>query len=258
MLKQERILLMEELIERKGVVSMEELCQTFSISMNTARSDVREIVNSGRAQKTYGGVSYTQPAQYTSYSTREMEHTAKKHAIARAAAALVNDSDIIYIDVGTTCLPIIDYIPEEHFITIITMDLAAISQAAQRPNTKLMTFGGTYQPKSNSFKCTYPAMHSYVDTCNITKVFLGTTGVSPSGAMTNSENFGREIRSRLIKSCPECYLLADSSKFGKAALLTYGTLTDLAACITDADIPEKYRELCHNLNVKLIIPNQSK
>ena len=169
MLKQERILLMEELIEQKGVVSMEELCQTFSISMNTARSDVREIVSSGRAQKTYGGVSYVQPVQYTSYSTRELEHTAKKNAIAREAAKLVNDGDIIFIDVGTTCLPIIDYIPEDYFITIITTDLAVISRAAQRPNTKLMTFGGTYQSKSNSFKCTYPAMHSYIDACNITK-----------------------------------------------------------------------------------------
>ena len=139
MLKQERILLMEELIEQKGVVSMEELCQTFSISMNTARSDVREIVSSGRAQKTYGGVSYVQPVQYTSYSTRELEHTAKKNAIAREAAKLVNDGDIIFIDVGTTCLPIIDYIPEDYFITIITTDLAVISRAAQRPNTKLMT-----------------------------------------------------------------------------------------------------------------------
>lgn len=258
MLKQERIRLMDEYISQKGFVSLDELCRKFSISINTARSDVREIINTGRAQKTYGGVSALPVANYASYEIREEEHSAIKQSIAHTAAQFVDDGDIIYIDVGTTCLPIVDYIPAEYKITIITNDLAVISKAARRPNTKLMTMGGTYQSHSNSFKCTYPAMHSYIDSCNITKAFLGTTGVSPRGMLTNSENFGREVRSLLLQRCPECYLLADATKFGRAALLSYGSLRDLAACITDRGLSEKYRKLCHDVGVRLIMADQPK
>lgn len=258
MLKQERIRLMEEYIAKKGFASMEELCQEFSVSINTIRSDVREIIGRGRAQKTYGGVTYTQSVQYSSYETREKENTSKKSEIARIAARMISDGDIIYIDLGTTCLPIVDFIPDEYTITVITNDLGVINKASKRPNIKIMTFGGTYQPKSNSFKCTFPAMHSYIDTCNISKVFLGTTGVSSNGSMTNSENFGREVRSQLIKTCSKCYLLADSSKFGKAALLTYGSLADLTACISDSDLSRKYRELCQNMGVKLLLADMQK
>lgn len=254
MLKQERIQLMEDYIAQKGFASMDELCQTFSVSINTVRADIREIISRGCAQKTYGGVTYTtQPAQYSRYETREKENTVKKREIAKIAAQMVNDGDIIYIDLGTTCLPMLDFIPEEYVITVITNDLSIINKAAKRQNVRILTFGGTYQQKSNSFKCTFPAMHSYIDTCNISKAFLGTTGVSATGLMTNSENFGREVRSQLIKTCPNCYLLADSSKFGKAALLTYGALTDLAACISDGDLPQKYRDLCREQGVRLLL-----
>lgn len=258
MLKQERIRLMDDYIAQKGFVSLDELCETFSVSMNTVRSDVREIITAGRAQKTYGGVTALPAAHYTSYEVREGEHAASKQLIARAAAQMVDDGDIIYIDVGTTCLPMVDYIPQEYNITIITMDLAVIGKAALRPNTKLMTMGGTYQRHSNSFKCTFPALHSYIDAFNITKAFLGTTGVSPTGMLTNSENFGREMRSLVIQRCPECYLLADTTKFGRAALMSYGSLRDLAACITTQDLSEKYRKLCRDMGVRLIMADLPK
>lgn len=258
MMKQERLRLMEEYIAQKGFASMDELCRDFSVSINTVRADVREIIARGRVQKTYGGVTFVQTAQYSSYEIREKENESKKRAIAQAAARTIGDGDIIYLDLGTTCLPVVDYIPEEYYITILTNDLGIINRASHRTNTKIMTFGGTYQPRSNSFKCTFPAMHSYIEACNISKAFLGTVGISPSGQMTNSENFGREVRSLLLRTCPKTYLLADSSKFGKTALLTYGSLTDLTACITDSSLSENYRELCRSLGVHLMLVDPSK
>jgi DeoR family myo-inositol catabolism operon transcriptional repressor len=147
----------------------------------------------------------------------------------------------------------VDYIPESFTVTIITNDLSAINRAAQRENTTIMTFGGTYKRKSNSFKCTFSALHAYINSCNISKAFLSTTGISATGALTNSENFDREVRSSILKACPACYLLADSSKFGKTALLTYGYLKDLTACVTDSDLPKNYQILCQRGDTDLIV-----
>ena len=141
MLKQERIRLMEEYIAQKGFASMEDLCSTFSISINTARADVRDLVKAGRARKAYGGVSYEQIAQYPSYECRELEHTEIKSTLARAAAQLVRNGDILFIDVGTTCLPILDYIPAGYCITFISKDLATINKAAVCPNAASGTVG---------------------------------------------------------------------------------------------------------------------
>ena len=244
---------MEEYIAKKGFASMEELCKTFSISINTARADVRDLVRAGRAQKAYGGVICEPVVNNSGHEIRQKDSAPEKEAIAKAAAQLIRNGDVIYIDIGATCLLVVDYIPESHNITIITNELSVINRAAQRENTTIMTFGGTYKRKSNSFKCTFSALHAYISSCNISKAFLSTTGVSITGALTNSENFGREVRSSILKACPMCYLLADSSKFGKTALLTYGHLKDLTACITDSALPENYRVLCKRGDTELIM-----
>lgn len=252
MLKQERIRLIEEYITQKGFVSTEELCKVFSISVNTARADVRELVRTGRAEKTYGGVSKLQSVEYDSYEMREKENQEVKEQIATAAAKLIQDGDVVFFDLGTTCLPIVDHIPENLSLTILTNSLSIITRISHRKNTTIMTFGGRYIEKSNSFKCTYSALHSYINTCNISKAFLGATGVSPTGALTTSEDFGRELRSSLIAACPCRYLLADSSKFGRTALMTYGALTDMTVCITDSNLPKNYQNLCRQSGTELI------
>ena len=53
MLKQERIQLMEDYIAQKGFASMDELCQTFSVSINTVRADIREIISRPGAHESY-------------------------------------------------------------------------------------------------------------------------------------------------------------------------------------------------------------
>jgi DeoR family myo-inositol catabolism operon transcriptional repressor len=243
---------MEDYIAQKGFVSTEDLCQEFSISANTARADVRELVRIGRAEKMYGGVGKIQSVTYDSYEAREQENQEAKRQIAAAAAQLINDGDVIFLDLGTTCLPIVDFLPENIGLTILTNSLSIITRVSHRKNTTIMTFGGRYIEKSNSFKCTFSALHSYINTCNISKAFLGATGISSSGALTTAEDFGRELRSALIAACPCRYLLADSSKFGKTALMTYGTLADMTVCITDSELPKSYQGLCRQAGTELI------
>ena len=263
MQKQERIRLMDEYINKKSFATMEELCKEFSVSMNTVRSDVRTIVDMGHARKDYGGVTGIcselavqklqsgWPVNYGSYESRLMLNAVQKRKIAECAAGLINNEDIVYVDVGSTCLQMIDFIPQNYHVTVISNDLNIINKVAQRRNIRLLTFGGTYHPKSNSFQCSFGDLHAYMNTCNIIKAFLGTTGISSSGQMTCSENFGHEVRVSLLKSCKSCYLLADASKFGKVALYSYGSLTDLAACISDSTLKEEYQELCQRLGVDL-------
>jgi DeoR/GlpR family transcriptional regulator of sugar metabolism len=77
---------MEEYVAKKGFASMEELCRMFSISINTARADVRDLVRLGRAQKAYGGVSCEQVVNYSGYEIQKNGNASEKAAIAKAAA----------------------------------------------------------------------------------------------------------------------------------------------------------------------------
>lgn len=265
MLKQERIKLIDEYIAERGFVSMEELCNKFSVSINTIRADLKTIIDMGHAEKTYGGAAAvpaggaeltpneSRSASYGDYDVRLVLQSAQKERIAKAAAALVQDNDIIYLDSGTTCLPMLDYIPESYSISVITNDLNILNKAARRERVRLLTLGGLYNQKSNSFQCDSAMLRNYVEEYNISKAFLGTTGISPAGLLTNSENFCREIRVLLLQKCPQCYVLADASKFTKVGLMSYGSLSDVTACICDDTLPEKCRKLCRDVGANLVL-----
>ena len=104
-MRTKRIDLIERYIEEEKLVSLDVLCEKFAVSKNTIRRDIEELVKKGVVEKVYGGVSFKAPPSDTPLVPYEERHTvlsAEKDAISKKAASFVKESDIIYIDTGTT------------------------------------------------------------------------------------------------------------------------------------------------------------
>ena len=108
---------MEALVARQKSATMEELRQAFGVSMNTVRSDVAYLVQTGAVEKIYGGVRVVQHQQVPLFTQRTELRCDAKRAIARQAERLIGDNDIIFIDSGTTAMHLIDFLdPVKHEI----------------------------------------------------------------------------------------------------------------------------------------------
>ena len=94
---------MENFISQRQRVSMQELCDTFAVSMNTIRTDVAALVKAGIVEKVYGGVQMRRRSDVPLFKTRSLLRTEVKRRLARAAAAEILDGDILFIDSGTLC-----------------------------------------------------------------------------------------------------------------------------------------------------------
>jgi DeoR family myo-inositol catabolism operon transcriptional repressor len=255
MLKQERIEKMEEYILKNKTVLMEDLCKTFSISINTARTDIKNLIAKGAIKKVYGGVSSNVNVQYTSFEMREKQNTEIKRNIAKAAAEFIDDRDIIFIDSGTTTMYILDYLSSDKNITVVTNSLSVCNQAALNENIQLICTGGDYQHKTNSFVM-YEAINN-IKNYNIRKAFMAATGVSASGDLTNSVSIECEVKKAAVKGSEKKYLLADSTKIGKAALLTYATISQMDVFITDQGIPDYFRKLCAEYGTNIVLADKT-
>ena len=116
MVRVKRLEEMLKYIETNGSVSLDELCEVFQISKNTARRDIDEVLKTGTIKKIYGGVSFITPEikepPRTSYSLRSADNMAEKRAIARLAAEQIEDGDSIFVDAGTTTGSLVEFIKE--------------------------------------------------------------------------------------------------------------------------------------------------
>ena len=246
-MKSFRLRRMEQYILEKENVSMEELCKEFDMSMNTVRMDVAALVKKGSVKKVYGGVCSNRQNSLVPFEERKMKNSAIKKAVCQAAAALVEDGDIIYIDSGTTTMYMADYLHQHKNITILTNNLNVIMRAVPYENIQVICLPGILERKTNSFVSaeTGKILARY----NIKKAFFAATGVSENGDVTNSSSLEYEIKTEAMKNSEHKYLLMDSSKYGKSSLLTFAHISDMELVITDEGAETGLLDICEKYNL---------
>ncbi len=247
-MKSFRLRRMEQYILEKENVSMEELCTEFDMSMNTVRMDVAALVKKGSVKKVYGGVCSNRQNSLVPFEERKMKNSEKKKAVCRSAAELVEDGDIIYIDSGTTTMYLTDYLDNQKNITVLTNNLNVIMRAVPYENIQVICLPGILERKTNSFVSaeTGKILARY----NIKKAFFAATGITENGDITNSSSLEYEIKREAMQNSEHKYLLLDSSKYGKSALLTYAHIGDMEMVIADEEMGDGLNDLCDRYNVK--------
>ena len=248
-MKSFRLRRMEQYILENENVSMEELCTEFDVSMNTVRLDVAHLVKKGSIKKVYGGVCSNRQNSLVPFEERKMKNSERKKAVCRAVAELVEDGDIIYVDSGTTTMYLADYLDKHKNVTVLTNNLNVIMRAVPYENIQVICLPGILERKTNSFVSAETG--KILERYNIKKAIFAATGVTENGDVTNSSSLEYEIKREAIRNSEKKYLLLDSSKYGKSALLTYAHLSDMDRVIADDEMNPGLQELCDKYNVKL-------
>lgn len=252
-MKEKRLDSLEQYILKNRSVTIDNICETYNISKNTVRRDLDELVGRGTVVKVYGGAKATDatPSKtpLSSYEERHVAHMKEKDYICRLAANLVSDGDIIYIDTGTTCINMVEYLKDIK-CTIITNSLQIASGAVPYQNLDVIMLPGKLKRETLSF-VGIEAIES-LKIYNIDKAFMASTGVTIENGLTNASSEEYSIKKTVVENSTYLYLLADYTKFGRTALHTYCDLTLVNSIITDQTLPEKYSSFCSAHNISII------
>ena len=120
--------------------TLKDIADKFAISMNTARRDINELAEENLVKKFYGGVSLARKKDST-FQSRIASHIEEKQRIAKYAAALVNDNDLLYIDSGSTTSLLTDYLHRDFHLTIVTNNIYVITKVIEVVNWDLIVVG---------------------------------------------------------------------------------------------------------------------
>lgn len=242
---------MEKYILQNDSVSMDQLCEQFKVSMITVRRDIAQLQRKGTIEKIYGGVTARKGETLTPFDVRRIANREAKSAIARRAAQLVHDDDIVFLDSGTTTLHIIDELASLHNVTIVTHSLQAMMAALPYQNLNVISLPGQLYRKTSSF--TGLDAIRFLKSYNITIAFMGASALSLDHGVSNSSPLEYEIKMTAMQRAARSVLLLDSDKFGRAALLTYAQLSDFDALVTERMPDEEYVRACAEGGTELIV-----
>lgn len=251
-MKAERLNEMEAHIMRRDTVSMEELCARFGVSINTVRRDIAELLRRGAIEKVYGGVSARRVSEQalTAYDVRRLDNAQAKASIGRAAADLVQDGDIIFLDSGTTTLNVVEGLSKKRELTVITNNLEAIVRLLPHEGIDVIALPGHVRRKTNSFTGVEAARA--LGQYNVRLALMASTGATPS-SVTNSSPAEYEIKQAAIRSAQSAVLLLASAKFGVAGLMTYATFADFSTVVTEKSPGAEFERAIARAGARLLI-----
>ena len=92
-------------------VSVSYLCQLTGASEATIRRDLNTLANLGKLSKVRGGATLAETEEvFGKMPESSRLHLAEKDRIARYAASLITNDDVVYLDAGSTVMVMVEYL----------------------------------------------------------------------------------------------------------------------------------------------------
>ncbi len=240
-----------EMANRRGIVSVRELCDVLGVSDMTIRRDFRALAGQGALRRTHGGaISLSRPSFNYSYDERQRLQIEAKDSIGRAAASLVSDGDTLFLGSGTTVLAMARQLHGRERLTVISDSIQAVQELVGEPGITVISTGGVASEATGSLLG--PIAENTISQLRVRKAFLGTTGISPEG-FSNSGLEEAAIQRRMVASAGETYVLADHTKFSKLSLVVTAELTDVTGIVTDAATSSDVQAWLTRAGVRLVV-----
>jgi DeoR/GlpR family transcriptional regulator of sugar metabolism len=239
MLPDERRRLIEQHLRRHGSVAVSALEAEFGISPMTARRDLDELERRGIARRTHGGAVLPGLSSHEDSFLQRLEiEVEAKERIAEAVLELIEPGEAVFVDSSTTAYFAARRIVRENVrCTLLTnavpiMDLLCEVDA---PQVELVGAGGTLRKLTRSF--VGPVAVRAIQAHFADHVIFSVRGVTPDGFLTDPDPLEAEVKRTMIDRARQAVLLADGSKFDRAALAQIAEV-DRVGVIVAADTPE--------------------
>jgi DeoR/GlpR family transcriptional regulator of sugar metabolism len=224
----------EQILERlrvHGRVLASDLVDQFQVSADTVRRDLRELDEAGALRRVHGG-ALPRRGDTDPLPVRARRAPEAKASIARHAAQLVSNGDVVILDGGSTTLKLARALPPNRSATVVTNSLPIALALAEHPGAETIVVGGNV--RARSLVTVGAGAVASLEHVRADVLFLGVCGLHPEIGITVEDAEEREGKRAMISGAADVVALADHDKLGTALPFVVAPLTVLTKLVTDA------------------------
>ncbi len=240
-----------EKLQKNGAVTTADLIKEFNVSVETIRRDLLYMEKQRVLKRVHGGaVENRNMKQFATLDVRNEEFSEEKRELSQTAANFIQNGNIIYIDTGSTANCFAQVLKENFSeLTVVTNSLDVFNILANHEDFKLILCGGHFLRDENAF---YGSL--VLDTLSkihVQKAFVCPSAVSIEFGICDYQEELYQIQKAMLKCADEVYILADSSKFEKSALLKLDDLKSEYFYVTDNKLSKGLENLYKENEIKI-------
>ncbi len=240
------------LLQEDGSAKVLDLARLFKVTEVTIRQDLEKLEHDGQIVREHGGAFLKNiKHQVQTFSLAHQENLDKKELIATKCVEFIETGDTIILDSGSTATEVAKKLKGMKYLTVITNALNIALMLGAEPGIEVIVTGGEFKPPTLSL--TGQKAADFFKGLNVQKLFLATAGISLKAGLTYPSISDLVVKKAMIDAAETTYLIADSTKMGKASLASLGALSLIDYIITDDAIEEKYKQVLIDNEIELII-----
>lgn len=218
-------------LRSSGEVSVQDLAGELGVSTSTIRRDLDVLSADGLLRRVRGGGSSVQP-DAIAFSEVSHRSSAEKDAIAARAAQLVPEGSVLVIDIGTTTARLAHHLRGRR-LTVITSSLAVVDELRDEDTIELIVLGGVL--RNNYLSLVGMLTEQALGQLRADICILSTSGIRPGGDVMDTTGIEVPVKRAMVAAAQRTILLADSTKFPGAGLLSVCGPGQIAVLVTNGD-----------------------
>jgi DeoR family transcriptional regulator, fructose operon transcriptional repressor len=244
-------------VEERGAATVSDLVDSLGVSADTIRRDLDELTRKGVLDRTHGGATRRTFARWDRpFDTRLLDQWETKEKIGIAAADLLEDSQTVLINGGTTTLAVVRALRGLRDLTIVTNNLRIPSEIDTTCVRELYLLGGNCRFASlvTVGPVEFPGMspnHAHKVIADIAVVGVG--GISTRNGLSTTNLYEARMILEMIDSAATIVLVIDSSKFERNAFAQIAELDRADILVTDSKPPAELAQALKGAGVDVVI-----
>lgn len=239
-----------DIAKAEGRVLVEELAIRFAVTPQTIRKDLNDLCESHALTRIHGGAIFPSGAENVRYEARRSIAAPEKQAIGKAAADLIPNNASLFINIGTTTEAVGEALLDHRELMVITNNINVANRLRVFPSMEVVIAGGVVRGSDGGV--VGEAAVDFIRQFKVDYAVIGVSAIDQDGALLDYDYREVKVAQAIMANARHVILVADSSKFERAAPVRIGHLSQVHTFITDRCDSAAIRTICLDNDVRLL------
>jgi len=238
-------------VREAGFVSIGRLAETFKVSDQTVRRDLKILAEHGLITKYHGGAGLPKSPADVGYDNRKTRMPEEKHRIARAVAKRIPEGATVFIDIGTTMEAVANALLNHTRLTVVTNHVTVATILSRNSDFQVALAGGLL--RHNDHATTGEAARSFLESFRVGYGIFGIGGIDDDGELLDFDFRDIGVSTTAMRISKRRFVALDHTKFKTDAAVRVGHVGDIDALFTDSAPPPVLSSMIEASDVDLVI-----
>lgn len=240
-------------INEHGSISVQQMCDMFSISPSTARNHLNSLYKRNLVERLHGGASkiHSSSPKKFDFNSCTIENETIKDKIAIKTCSLINDGDIIALAGGTSTYLLSKHLHDIGRLTVVTNSLLVAYELMGNPNIDVRLSGGIVNHKKGSL---YGIVaENFFKSIRINKFIFSADAINIDEGATAIDSNISYLERIILSNAKQSILIADSCKFNRNVTIdSVAYFNEINYLVTDPATPANILDSISQIGVNVL------